>query len=347
MKAIAEALRLAATGEEVGRAQLQAAVREMMSEEIMAEPQAQLLSASLLTALAVRGERAGEISAVAEVMREIGERVQTSDERLLDTCGTGGTGLSLFNCSTAVALTVAAGGGRVAKHGNRTATRNSGSADLLEAAGVLLELTPPQAIQCLDELGIVFLFSPAFHPAMRYLGPVRRTLGIRTIFNLAGPLTNPAGAKRQLVGVGNGKYLQDYARALQLLGAQKALVVHSRDGLDEISPAVPTDAFLLADGELTGLTIDPADYGISVPLDALKVGSANDSLAMVRAALGGEAHPAAEMIALNAAAAFHICGLSADLDAGIEKARQVLASGAALKLLQQLAEVSQRLAGPQ
>lgn len=345
MKAIAQALRLAVGGQTLSRETMQAAVREMMSGEIMAGPEAALLSASLLTALAVRGERAEEISAVAEVMRGLGERVPNSDPSLLDTCGTGGTGQSLFNCSTAVALVVAAGGGRVAKHGNRTTTRASGSADLLEAAGVALELTPAQAARCLDQCGIVFLFAPSFHPAMRHLGPVRRSLGIRTIFNLAGPLTNPAGARRQLAGVGDGRWLQDYARALQLLGAERALVVHSQDGLDEISPAAPTDALLLADGQLQPQVIDPADYSIGVELHSLQVHSAAESLAMVRAALGGEATGAGEMIALNAGAAFHICGLSADLASGIDKARQVLASGKALDTLQRLAETSQQLQG--
>lgn len=343
---LARALQIAVSGRTLDGDTMGAAVRQMMDGEVMAEPEAQLLTAGLLSALAARGEQAEEIAAVAFAMREAGARLDTGDSAVIDTCGTGGTGRSLFNCSTASALVVAAGGGKVAKHGNRTTTRSSGSADVLEAAGVALMLTPEQASLCLAEVGMVFLFAPAFHPAMRHLAPVRRAMGIRTVFNLAGPLTNPAGARRQITGVPGSEYLEVYAQALQLLGAQRALVVHSRDGLDEISPAAVTDAVRLADGESQRLTIDPADYGISADLRQLQVSSAEDSLAMIRTALGGQAHPAADMVALNAGAAFHVGGLCADLEQGVDKARQVLASGEALRLLQQLAAVSQKLQQP-
>ena len=343
-KAVTEALALAVAGETVPEALMASAVQEMMTEDCP-----QVAAAGLLTALSVRGERPAEIVATAQVLRRRGLKVAAVEpENLLDTCGTGGTGKSLFNCSTCCALVAAAAGVRVAKHGNRASTRASGSADLLERAGVVLTLTPAQAASCLEQVGLAFLFAPAFHPAMRHMAPIRRELGIKTIFNLVGPLSNPAGARRQVLGVPAPKYLRPMAEALRQLGAVRALVVHSHDGLDEISPAAPTDVIELSpDGELTEYTLNPADFGPTESLENLTVTSSTDSLEQARTLLAGEAHPAVGMVALNAGAALWIGGRCDSLKDGVQLAHQTLAAGAGLELLEKLAATSTRLAAEQ
>lgn len=338
---VQEALRIAVSLETVPAELMVLATQHMISGEA-----SETLVAALLAALSARGERPEEIASVAGVLRAQGVRVDVPDkDYLLDTCGTGGTGKKLFNCSTCAALVVAAGGVRVAKHGNRTATRASGSADLLEQAGLTLNLTPQQAVSCLKQVGIVFLFAPSFHPAMRHLAPVRRNLGIKTIFNLVGPLANPAGAGLQVMGVHSKKMLQPMAAALNTLGSRHALVLHSQDGLDEISPSAPTDAVeLRPDGEFRPHLIDPADFDVRVSLQQLTVASAAESLDMVRKVLAGQPHPAADMVALNAGAAFWIGGTCEDLKAGVERARETIKSGAGLDKLHELARVSTEMA---
>ena len=342
-QSIQQALQQVLAGAEVPADLMQDAIAEMIQED---SPQA--LIGALLSTLALRGEKPAEIAAAVRALQQRGHAVPVAGTApLIDLCGTGGTGQKLFNCSTCSALVVAAAGVPVVKHGNRTNTRASGSADLLEAAGVALALTPEQAAHCLREVGMVFLFAPAFHPAMRHVAGIRRELGIRSLFNLVGPLANPGGASHHLLGVHSLAFARPMAQALRELGISRALVVHSDDGLDEISPAAPTTALeLTADGDIRELRIDPADFGIATPLRELAAHSPAESLAIVKAVLAGQEHAAAGMVALNAGAALWIADLCPDLKAGVRLARQTLASGAGLQVLERLVATSTSLAAP-
>jgi len=335
---LTQALQQVLAHHDLSRADMQAVMRQIMTGE--ATP-AQI--GGFLIALRMKGETVDEITAAAEVMRELATPVQLgSQDYLIDTCGTGGDASGTFNISTASAFVIAAAGGRVAKHGNRSVSSKSGSADVLEAAGVRLDLTAAQVAQCVDEVGVGFMFAPAHHSAMKHaIGP-RRELGVRTIFNLLGPLTNPAGAPNQVLGVFSNEWLVPLAHVLGQLGSRHVLVVHGEDGLDEISLSGPTEVAELKNGEVHRFHVRPSDFGISeAPLDALKVSNATESLETIRWVLAGEAGPASDIVAMNAGAALYASGMESDLAAGIERARAVLKSGAAAEKLSALTSLSQ------
>ncbi|GAB4177596.1 MAG: anthranilate phosphoribosyltransferase [Wenzhouxiangellaceae bacterium] len=295
-----------------------------------------------LIGLATKGETVDEIVSAAVVMRSLATTVDGLQGPLTDIVGTGGDGARLFNVSTASAFVAAEGGARIAKHGNRSVSSTSGAADVLEAAGVRLELTPDRLREAVERLHIGFLFAPMHHAAMRHAVTPRRELGVRTLFNLLGPLTNPAGATRLVLGVFDARWCEPLAEALGALGAEHALVIHSLDGLDEFSIAAPTEVAELQDGDVRRWRFDPAAAGITgATLEALKVDSPDQSLALIRSALGGEAGPAADIIALNAGAALYVSGQAATHLQGIEAAREILASGRALERLQAYARWSQ------
>lgn len=294
-----------------------------------------------LIGLRCKGESVDEIAAAAEVMRELASHVNVGPEYLVDTCGTGGDSSGTFNVSTTAAFVVAAAGGRVAKHGNRSVSSKSGSADVLEAAGVRLDLTPEQVADCVNELGVGFMFAPLHHGAMKHaIGP-RREMGVRTIFNILGPLTNPAGAPNQVLGVFDADLLEPLAEVLAKLGSQHVLVVHGEDGMDEITISAPTQIAELKDSTIRTYSITPEQFGMQTqPLDAIKVGDVESSLAMVRGVLSDVAGPARDIVALNAGAAIYACGLSGDLEGGISRALEVIASGDALAKLEGLIRMS-------
>ncbi len=300
----------------------------------------------LLIGLRCKGETVDEIAAAAEVMRELSVKVAVADDHLLDTCGTGGDGANTFNISTSVAFVAAAAGARVAKHGNRSVSSSSGSADVLEAAGVNLDLTPEQVACCVREIGIGFLFAPRYHGAMKYAVAPRKEMGVRTLFNLLGPLSNPASAPNQLIGVYAQKWLQPLAQVLQKLGSRHVLVVHADDGLDEISIAAPTAIAELNKGVIRSYRITPEQFGLQRgELSALAVHDAADSLKMLEAVLNNQPGPARDIVLLNAAAAIYTANITDSLQAGINKAEQVLNEGLAAMKLHQLVQLSQSLAG--
>jgi anthranilate phosphoribosyltransferase len=294
-----------------------------------------------LVGLRMKGETVDEIAAAASVMRELATHVEVAGPHLVDTCGTGGDGASTFNISTASALVTAAAGGRVAKHGNRSVSSKSGSADVLEAAGVRLDLTSSQVAACIDRVGVGFLFAPRHHGAMKHaIGP-RREMGIRTIFNLLGPLTNPAGAPNQVLGVFSSQWLEPLAQVLKQLGSEHVLVVHAEDGLDEISIGAPTRVAELKNGSISVYTIVPEDFGVQrAPLSALAVQDAAQSLATIRRVLENEPGPARDIVMLNAGAAIFACGLVTSLMDGVARAGEVLANGKAGEALDELIRVS-------
>ncbi len=298
-----------------------------------------------LVGLRMKGETVEEIAAAAEVMRELATPVGVTGPHLVDTCGTGGDGAHTFNVSTAAAFVVAAAGGKVAKHGNRSVSSRCGSADVLEAAGVSLDLSPQQVAQCVNEVGVGFLFAPKFHAAMQHaIGP-RREMGVRTIFNLLGPLTNPAGAPNQLIGVFARTWVEPIAAVLERLGAEHVMVVHAEDGMDEISIGAPTQVAELKDGRITTYTVEPEQFGIERSnVAAIAVDSVSQSLAMLESALGNEPGPARDIVALNAGAAIYVAGLAGNMREGVDKALAVIASGAARDKLNALVGLSRRLA---
>ncbi len=294
-----------------------------------------------LVALRMKSESINEIVGAVQVLRELAEPVEINAPCLVDTCGTGGDGMNIFNVSTAAAFVVAAAGGHVAKHGNRAVSGKSGSADLLEQAGVCLDLTPQQVARCIEAVGVGFMFAPAHHGAMRHaIGP-RRELGMRTLFNILGPMTNPARVKRQVIGVFSKQLCRPMAEVLQRLGSEHVLVVHAQDGMDEISLGAPTHVAELKNGEVSEYRIQPEDFGIdSQSLIGLEVNDAAASCTLIRDALGQRELPyarkAAEMIALNAGAALYVSGISDSLKAGVERAHEVIYSGQALDKLNEL-----------
>ncbi len=334
MSALGTALAAVIQGRDLDAKAMRAALGEVM--EGAAEP---LQIAAFLAALAAKGETVEEIAAAAGVLRDHALALEVHGEHLIDTCGTGGDGASIFNVSTAAAFAAAAGGAQVAKHGNRSVSSRSGSADVLEAAGIDLEAEPATVARAIEHLGIGFLFAPAHHPATRHVVAVRRALGVRTLFNLLGPLTNPAGATRQLLGVYHEKWLEPLARTLQALGSRHVLVVHAADGLDEISLAAPTGVAELKDGHIRRYTIAPEQFGIArQPLTGLVVSEPRESLALLEQALSGAPGAAGDLVALNAGAALYVAGLAPDLAGGVAQAREVLASGNAWRRVGELAE---------
>jgi len=301
---------------------------------------------ALLMALRMKGETIDEICGAVEVMRELVSGVAVAGEHVVDLVGTGGDGANLFNVSTASSLVVAAAGGQVAKHGNRSVSSKSGAADLLEAAGVAINLTSDDVAACVAELGIGFMFAPAHHSAMKYaIGP-RKELGLRTIFNILGPLTNPAGVKRQLVGCFSAALCRPMAEVLGRLGAEHVMVVHSSDGLDEISLAAPTAVAEWRNGLVSEYTLTPESLGIQrQTLAGLIVDSAAESLALIRDALGKRrteaGQKAADMIALNAGVALYVAGLATTAEQGVALASDTIATGLALNKLTDLVAFTQ------
>ncbi len=295
-----------------------------------------------LIGLRMKGETIDEITAAAMVMRELATRVDIEAEHIVDIVGTGGDGANLFNVSTASSFIAAAAGACVAKHGNRSVSSKSGSADLLEAAGVNLALDAAQVARCIMELGVGFMFAPAHHSAMKHaIGP-RKEMAVRTIFNILGPLTNPAGAPNQLLGVFARELVRPLAEVLRQLGSNHVLVVHSEDGLDEISIAAATHVAELKDGEITEYSISPEQFGIErAPLDSLMVPDAKASLALIKQAFGTGGGIASDMLALNAGAAIYAANLATTLEEGVLRAQDILGSGLAGEKLTELASFSQ------
>jgi len=290
-----------------------------------------------LVGLRMKGETVDELSAAAGVMRDLSTRVEVDSGYLVDTAGTGGDSSGSFNISTASAIVAAAAGAHVAKHGNRSMTSNSGSADVLEAAGVKLDIDPVQIGVCIEQVGVGFMFAPAHHGAMKHaIGP-RREMAVRTVFNVLGPLTNPAGAPNQLIGVFDDELVETMAKVLQQLGSRHVMVVHAEDGMDEISISAPTHVAELSNGEISSYTIAPSDFGMeTASLDELKVDSAEQSLAMIQAVLANQAGAARDIVCLNAGAAIYVSGCAESLAAGIEAARDAISSGKAATVLQEL-----------
>ena len=294
-----------------------------------------------LVGLRMKGETVDEIAAAAKVMRELATRVDVGGPHLVDTCGTGGDGASTFNISTASAIVTAAAGGRVAKHGNRSVSSSSGSADVLEAAGVKLDLTPAQVAACIDQIGVGFLFAPQHHSAMKHaIGP-RKEMRVRTLFNLLGPLTNPAGAPNQVLGVFSPDWVEPLAQVLKQLGSEHVLVVHAEDGLDEISIAAPTRVAELNKGDISVYTVTPEDFGLQrADLSAIAVENAEQSLAMIEAVFADQPGPARDIVRLNAGAAIYAAGLAPSLADGVALAAAVISSGKARQTHQSLIDVS-------
>ncbi|MGA9665672.1 MAG: anthranilate phosphoribosyltransferase [Gallionella sp.] len=298
--------------------------------------------AGILIGLRVKKETVGEISAAAQVMREFATKVPVTDRaNLVDTCGTGGDAAHTFNISTASALVAAAAGARVAKHGGRSVSSTCGSADVLESFGVNLHLTPEQVGQCIDRIGIGFMFAPNFHGAMKYAAPVRKELGVRTMFNVLGPLTNPAGAENQVLGVFHQDLVGIQARVLQRLGSRHVLVVHGADGMDEISISDGTYVAELKDGNVSEYTVHPGLFGLATaPLNMLRVKNIGEAREKLSGVLNDETGAPRDIVQLNAGAAIYVAGLAGTLEEGVAKADQVIASGAAKAKLDQLIALS-------
>jgi anthranilate phosphoribosyltransferase len=318
-----------------------------LMRQIMGGHMSPVLIAAIITGLRVKKETIGEIAAAAQVMREFATKVEVADDRhLVDTCGTGGDAAHTFNISTAAAFVAAAAGARVAKHGGRSVSSKSGSADLLEALGVNIHLTPQQVAQAIEEVGVGFMFAPNFHGAMKHAAPVRRELGVRTLFNILGPLTNPAGAKHQVLGVFHPDLVGIQARVLQRLGSRHVMVVHGLDGLDEISISAETLVGELKQGEVQEYTITPQQFGIEpCGLEAIRVQDGAQSKQMVLSVLNNHPGPARDIVILNAGAAIYVAGLSRSLERGVEKAREAIESGAAKAKLDQFVGFSASLKG--
>lgn len=301
------------------------------------------LMGALLIALRLKGETVEEIAAAAGVMRELSARVHVADTtHLVDTCGTGGDGAHTFNISTAAMFVAAAAGARVAKHGGRSVSSQSGSADVLEALGVNLALSPDQVAGCIAATGLGFMFAPNHHSAMKHAAPVRRELGTRTLFNILGPLTNPAGAPHQVLGVFRRELVVPMAEVLGRLGSQHALVVHGSDGLDELTIAEESQVAELRNGEVSTWQVSPEEVGLERhELASLKVAGVDEAKTMLQAALAGE-HPAArDIVALNAGASLYVCGRASSLRDGVSQALAVIADGRARQKLQALVDWTQ------
>ena len=320
---------------------------EMLSlfRSIMSGDMSPVMVAALTMGLRVKKETIGEITAAAQVMREFATKVQLDDTSgLLDIVGTGGDGANTFNISTASMFVAAAAGARVAKHGGRSVSSSSGSADALEALGANINLQPQQVAECIAETGIGFMYAPNHHAAMKHAAPVRRELGVRTIFNILGPLTNPAGAPNILMGVFHSDLVGIQVRVLQRLGAQRAMVVWGRDNMDEVSLGAGTLVGELVNGEIREYEIHPEDFGLAMIASRnLKVADATESKARVMEALRGEPGPASDIVALNAGTALYAAGVAASIEDGLARARAAVASGAAVAKLEQFVRVTQEL----
>lgn len=316
-------------------------MRQIMGGEVSA-----VMAAAILTGLRVKKETVGEIAGAATVMREFSRKVEVADRsHLVDIVGTGGDGSRTFNISTCSMFVAAAAGARVAKHGGRSVSSSSGAADVLEALGAAIELQPGQVAESIARAGIGFMYAPIHHPAMKVVAPVRREMGVRTIFNILGPLTNPAGAPNILMGVFHPDLVGIQARVLQELGAERALVVWGRDGMDEISLGAATLVGELRDGKVREYEIHPEDFGIAMSASRnLKVQDAAQSRGMLLGVLDGAPGPARDIVLLNAAAALYVSGVATDIADGIGRARQAIDSGAARAALDRYVETSRALA---
>lgn len=327
-----EALRRLASGESLGREETEELFGQLMDGLVT-----ETFKAALLVALRMKGETVAEIAGAASAMRRRVIPIPHQTPSVIDTCGTGGDGRGTFNISTAAAFVAAAAGLAVAKHGNRSVSSRSGSADVLAALGVKIELDPATAGAAIDAVGISFLFAPLLHPAMREVMPVRRELGLRTIFNVLGPLTNPAGARRQLMGVYAESLVEPIGRVLGELGAEHALVVHGADGLDEITTTGPSWLCEVRGGDVRCFTLEPEDLGLRrATLAELAGGTPEENAAAMRRVFAGEPGPLADVTALNAGAALYVGGRAESLRSGVEQARDILASGAAGRKLDEL-----------
>jgi anthranilate phosphoribosyltransferase len=301
--------------------------------------------AGFAVALRMRGETVDEVTGLARAMRQAAQPFPEVPRPLIDTCGTGGDGSGSFNVSTAVAFVVAAGGGRVAKHGNRAVSSRAGSADVLEALGAQVDQTPTEAVRMIKEVGVAFLFAPAYHWAFKHAAEPRRDLGVRTVFNVLGPLCNPASAERQLVGVYDAGWVPRLAHVLKRLGAESAWVVHSEDGLDELSVYAPTSVARFDGGDIVEETVDPRTYGLGHPpieRDQIQGGDATQNARLLEDALSGKQGAAHDMVVLNAGAALVAGGLAPTLEAGVERARELIDKGEATAKLKQFLKLAGR-----
>lgn len=336
---LAEAIDRLLAGEDLGREGAAVALDVVMSGQ--ADP---AQTAGFLIALRSKGESAAELAGLASVIRDRAVRVTPPDGPFVDTCGTGG-GISTFNVSTAAAFVAAGAGIAVAKHGARSNTSLSGSADVLEALGARIDLSAEAVGECLAEVGFGFMFAPNHHPAFAHVVPVRKALGVRTVFNLIGPLANPAGARRQVIGVAQEADLRRIGDALAELGAERALVVRGRDGMDELSTASLSDAVQVHDGAVRHIEVDPAEFGIDAPPEwALAGAGPDDNAGVIRAVLDGDLGPAGDVVALNAGAAVWVSGQADTLAQGVEMARESIRSGAARDRLDRFVAATNRLA---
>jgi anthranilate phosphoribosyltransferase len=330
----------------IDRESLRVAEAQAVLEQIMTGQCSETQIAALLTALRMKGETVEELTGFALVMRAKAHAVRplafrSRGEILIDTCGTGGDVSGSFNISTAAAFVVAGCGLRVAKHGNRSVSSHCGSADVMEALGVKIELSPEQIALCIDEVGIGFLHAPLLHEAMKHVAPVRRQLGVRTIFNMLGPMTNPAGANAQVIGVYAPQLTEMFAHTLKSLGSLRALVVHGSDGLDEITITGPSRVTELKDGEVKTYTVEPETLGLTrATLEEIKGGDAKQNAEIVLGVLRGEKNARRDIVLLNAAAALVVGNAAGDLRQGINLATEAIDSGAALAKLQQLIEIT-------
>ena len=338
---IRESIDTVVSGQSLSMEDASLVMREIMEGE--ATP-AQL--GAFLTALALKGETTQEIAGMAKVMREMALQVKVDGE-LIDTVGTGGDGKNTFNISTATAFVAAGAGLKVAKHGNRAASGSCGSADVLEALGVQIELSPEAVAQCVNEVGVGFMFAPAFHPAMRYAGPVRQEIGIRTVFNILGPLTNPAGAQTQLLGVAFPELGGIMAEVLGFLGSHHAMIVHGHGGLDEISLSGDTSVWEVRGGEVEEWTLHVEDTGLpETPIEAIRGGTKEENAATMRRLFQGEQGPVRDMVLLNSAGVLMVGDNAESIRKGVEMSAGIIDSGAALAKLDQMIEVTQRLGQP-
>ncbi len=326
----------------IERKDLQAADMESVMRQVMTGEATPAQIGGFLIALRMKGETVDEVAAAAKVMRTLASGVSLEHADAIDIVGTGGDSTSTFNVSTCSAIVAAAAGARVAKHGSRSVSSKSGAADLLEEAGVNIDLTPEQVAHCVDELQLGFMFAPRHHSAMKHaIGP-RREMGVRTIFNLLGPLTNPAGARSQLLGVYSKHWVRPVAEVLEKLGSDHVIVVHGHDGMDEISISGPTQVAELKDGKVSEYVIEPSQFGIEVsPLDSIRVKGAAESLKMIKSVLANEAGPARDIVVLNAGAALCVAGIAESIGDGVALADEVIVNGAAARKLAQLISVSQ------
>jgi anthranilate phosphoribosyltransferase len=338
---IAQAIKRAVDGQHLGREEMFDVFGQVM-DGLASDVQ----KSALLIALRMKGETSDEITGAAMAMRERVTPLDVDREGLVDTCGTGGDGRGTFNISTIAAIVAAGAGANVAKHGNRAVSSSCGSADLLAALGVHIDLTAPQMAVVLRRAGIAFLFAPKLHPAMSAVASVRRELGVRTIFNVLGPLTNPAFARRQVLGVFSDRLVEVVARVLAALGVDHALVVHSRDGLDEISVSAPTHVCEVRDGEVRSYELGPEEIGLAVhPVELMAGGDAAQNASIARAVLDGETGPRHDIVVANAGAAIYVAGLAPSIAEGVARARESISSGRASSKLEQLITASQAVSG--